>query len=144
MAVTYKTPWLSREATGIVQVQDSNGDWVSLIDPSALSQEIYDIDSGETTGRNLQGDLVRDRVRAGKEKLVMEFPPMQAQDMTTMLKLVANSSFQCKYYSLYTGTVRTVKMYVGDRSANRYYKIKDNLTEKTLMWTDIKFNFIEF
>ena len=140
--MSYLTPWLEGNATGIVQVQDSNNNWVSLIDPSVMAQEIYDIDAGGSTGRNLAGDLVRDRVAAGKEKLVMEFPPMQAQDFTTMMNLVANASFQCKYYSIKTGTVRTVKMYVGDRSASRYYTLNNN--DPQVMWTNIKFNFIEF
>lgn len=142
--MAYVTKWLSGKATGIVQVYDeTNRQWVSLIDPASMSQEIYDIDSGETTGRNLMGNLVRDRVAAGKEKLVMTFPPMEAQDFTTMMNLVANPSFQCKYYSIKTGTVREVKMYVGDRSASRYNKL-GNETEPEIMWKDIKFNFIEF
>lgn len=141
--MAYVTPWLSEEATGIVQVYDeTNKQWVSLIDPSAMEYQLYDIDSGETTGRNLAGNLIRERV-AIKEKIVMSFPPMQAQDFTTMLSLIANQSFQCKYYSLRTGTVRTATMYVGDRTANRYNKLK-NETEAQIMWTDIKFNFIEF
>lgn len=140
--MAYLTPWLDGDATGIVQVKDSNNNWVSLIDPSGMSQEIYDIDAGGSTGRNLNGDLLRDRVAAGKEKLVMEFPPMQAQDFATMMALVANEFFQCKYWSLAQGKEREVTMYVGDRSASRYYKLK-NETEKEIMWTDIKFNFIE-
>lgn len=139
--MAYITPWLDGDATGIVQVQDSQGNWVSLIDPSGMSQEIYDIDSGLTTGRNLQGDLLRERVNI-KEKLFLEFPPMQAQDFTTMMNLIAEQFFQCKYYSLRTGAERVATMYVGDRSATRYYKL-NNETEPQIMWTDIKFNFIE-
>lgn len=140
--MAYLTPWLDGHATGIVQVKDSNNNWVSLIDPTALSQEIYDIDAGGSTGRNLNGDLVRDRVQAGKEKLVMEFPPMQARDFTTMMNLVANAEFQCKYYSIKTGTVREARMYVGDRSAQRYYTLDKG--DPQVMWTEIKFNFIEY
>lgn len=140
--MTYLTPWLNGHATGIVQVKNSNNEWVSLIDPTAMAQEIYDIDAGGSTGRNLSGDLVRDRVAAGKEKLVMEFPPMQARDFTTMMNLVANAEFQCKYYSIKTGAEREVRMYVGDRSAERYYTL--NKSNPEVMWTNIKFNFIEF
>lgn len=140
--MAYNSPWLSNDATGIIQVL-SNNTWVSLIDPSSMSQEIYDIDSGNSTTRNMSGTLMRDRIAAGKEKLILTFPPMQAQDFTTMMDLISAPSFQCRYYSIKTGTVRTVKMYVGDRSATRYYKLK-NETEREIMWIDVKFNFIEY
>ena len=139
--MTYVTEWLNGKSTGIVQVKNSNGVWESLIDPSSMSFEVYDLDSGTGTGRNLAGKMLRDR-QAVKEKLVMEFPPMEAQDFTHMLSLVADQFFQCRYFSLKTGTVRTVTMYVGDRSAKAYnnYDAANNASQ---MWTDIKFNFIE-
>lgn len=138
----YITPWLEGKATGIIQVYDSaTGFWVSLIDPSTLQFQVYDLDAGETTGRNLDGDMLRDR-QAVKEKLVMEFPPMVAEDFTRMLSLVAGQFFQCKYYSLKTGTWREVTMYVGDREAEAYYEY-DSHESYNCMWTNIKFNFIE-
>lgn len=143
--MAYSSPWLSGKATGIVQVQTTDGQgnlvWVSLIDPSAMEYQAYDLDAGGSTGRGLDGKLLRDRV-AKKEKLVMEFPPMRAEDMTTMLNLVAGEFFQCKYYSILYGQVREATMYVGDRSAKAYY-LYDSANHATQMWTDIKFNFIE-
>ena len=139
--MSYTTPWLSGKATGVVQVKNSSNAWVSLIDPSSMEFEVYDLDSGNSTGRNLSGKMLRDR-QAVKEKLVMEFPPMYAEDFTQMMALVAGQFFQCKYYSLKTGTVRTVTMYVGDRSAKMYYGY-DPSHNSVQMWTDIKFNFIE-
>ena len=142
--MAYITPWLEGHATGIVQVKNANNEWVSLIDPMALAQEIYDIDAGGSTGRNLNGELVRDRVQAGKEKLVMEFPPMRAADFQTMMNLVAEPSFQCRYYSIQKGAVREAKMYVGDRSAQRYYKLQNQNSDNDIYWINIKFNFIEY
>lgn len=139
--MAYRSPWLSGKSTGIVQVKNSDGLWISLIDPSSMSFEVYDLDSGTGSGRNLSGKMLRDR-QSVKEKLVMEFPPMQACDFTQMLELVAGQFFDCKYYSLKTGTVRTVKMYVGDRSAKAYYEYDAN-HHPIQTWTDIKFNFIE-
>lgn len=139
--MSYNSPWLSDNATGIVQVLSSGGEWVSLIDPSSLEYQLYDLDSGDSTGRNLLGEMLRDRV-AKKEKLVMEFPPMQAQDFTAMITLIAQPFFQCRYYSLDTGTVREATMYVGDRSAKMYYTL-DAENNRVQIWKDIKFNFIE-
>lgn len=138
--MAYSSPWLDGNATGIIQVQSSTG-WVSLIDPKSMKYNVYDLDSGDSTGRNLEGSMLRDRV-AVKEKLELEFPPMQAQDFTTMVSLVSAPFFQCKYYSIYTGTEREVTMYVGDRSAERYYTL-DAENNRVQIWKDIKFNFIE-
>lgn len=139
--MAYNSPWLGGKSTGIVKVQSSSGEWVSLLDPSSMEYQLYDLDSGDSTGRNLEGTMLRDRV-AIKEKVVMEFPPMQAQDFTAMLALIADKFFECQYYSLNTGTVRTVTMYVGDRSARMYYGY-DASNNPVQIWTDIKFNFIE-
>ena len=140
MEYNYITPWLEEKASGIVQVK-SGDQWISLIDPSKLQFSVYDLDAGNTTGRNLEGTLLRDRV-AIKEKLTMEFPPMQAADFTLMLGLVANQTFMCKYFSLKTGAWREVEMYVGDRDAEAYYNYDaDNSYE--CMWQNINFNFIE-
>lgn len=138
--MTYTSPWLSGKATGIVQVQ-SGSSWVSLIDPSDMEYSVYDLDAGGSTGRAVDGTLLRQRV-AVKEKLTMEFPPMRAEDFTAMMNLIASQTFSCKYYSLKTGSVRTVTMYVGDRSAKAYggYDASKNPVQ---MWTDIKFDFIE-
>ena len=141
--MAFITPWLEGHATGIVQVKNSQNQWVSLIDPMSLSQEIYDIDAGGSTGRNLNGELIRQRVQAGKEKLVMTFPPMRAADFKTMMDLVAQPSFQCRYFSIKNGAVREAKMYVGDRYASRYYKLNGQ-NESEIYWVDIKFNFIEY
>lgn len=138
--MAYITPWLDGKATGIVQVK-SNNQWVSLIDPSKMQFQVYDLDAGETTGRNLEGDMLRDR-QAVKEKLVMEFPPMVAADFTQMVSLVADQFFECRYYSLKTGAVRETTMYVGDREAEAYYGY-DPTNPNECMWTNIKFNFIE-
>lgn len=139
--MAYSSPWLDGKSTGIVSVQDSNGNWISLIDPSSFEYQVYDLDAGNSTGRNLSGLMLRDR-QAVKEKLVMEFPPMRGEDFTRMLSLVADQFFQCRYYSLKKGTIVEATMYVGDRSAKMYYNYDTN-NHPVQTWTDIKFNFIE-
>ena len=118
-----------------------NPDWQSLIDPSSMKVSRYDLDAGETTGRNLEGYMLRDR-QAVKEKIEMEFPPMYASDFHTMMELTKEQSFYVWYYSPYYGKWRAADMYVGDREGNLYYGY-DSGHAPEQMWTDIKFNFIE-
>jgi len=118
-----------------------NPDWQSLIDPSSMKVSRYDLDAGETTGRNLEGYMLRDR-QAVKEKIEMEFPPMYASDFHTMMELTKEQSFYVWYYSPYYGQWRAADMYVGDREGNLYYGY-DSGHAPEQMWTDIKFNFIE-
>lgn len=134
------TEHLADKATRIVEVYDTeNSEWATLVNPSKMVWNVYDLDAGGTTGRTITGKMLRDRV-AVKEKIEMEFPPMEASDFTEMLRLVAGQSFQCRYYSLKTGSIRVAEMYVGDRTASAYNKYKRN--EKDI-YTDVKFNFIE-
>lgn len=137
-----QTPWLKGRDTGIVQVLNTEtNEWVSLIDPSSMKMSTYDLDSGEGTGRNQNGEMFRDRV-AIKEKLEMAFPPMFRSDYSTLLNLVRNDFFQVKYYSDLQGTVRTVTMYVGDRSMSIYFGYKTSDQANAIV-KDISFNFIE-
>lgn len=115
--------------------------WTSLIDPSKIKHDIYDLDAGNTTGRNLAGEMLRDRV-AVKEKLNMEFPPMVADDYYAMLNLIKDQFFDVQYYSPFTGGKRVATMYVGDREGEPYYDYDVNDHENN-MWTNVKFNFIE-
>lgn len=135
MAVTYTMAY----TTGILQVSSDGSHWENLPNPSEMEYQVYDLDAGGSTGRTLDGSMQRDRV-AIKEKLVMIFPPMLAEDMNKVLGLIADQFFYCKYYSLRTGGVRTAIMYVGDRSAKAYYRFTADGSD---MYTDIKFNFIE-
>jgi len=115
--------------------------WTSLIDPSKIKHDIYDLDAGNTTGRNLAGEMLRDRV-AVKEKLNMEFPPMVADDYYAMLNLIKDQFFDVQYYSPFTGGKRVATMYVGDREGEPYYDYDTNDLGNN-MWTNVKFNFIE-
>lgn len=133
----YITPYII--STGIIQIADINSDnFISLPDPSKLKANTYDLDSNGT-GRNLNGDMTRDRV-AVKEKIELTFPPLMASDYHKILETVSPQFFKCKFYSLLTGSVRVAIMYVGDRSAESYYR-KEN--KNTDLWTDLTMNFIE-
>lgn len=137
-----QTPWLKGKSTGIVQVLDTNTNkWVSIIDPSVMTVNTYDLDSGEGTGRNQNGEMFRDRV-AVKEKIEMTFPPMYRADYVELLSLIKDSFFQVKYFSDLQGKERTATMYVGDRKASIYYRY-DTSSPMKAMVKDVAFNFIE-
>ena len=139
MSVTrYKTPWL--KVTNILQVY-YKGEWVSLPDPQSMKVNNYDLDSGDTTGRNQDGELLRDRV-AVKEKLEIVFPPMMRADYQAILNMIKPQFFQAKYYSDYYGTTREATMYVGDRQVQLYYMQDQRYPSQG--WTNaISMNFIE-
>ena len=133
----YKSPWV--KVTGLIQVSDVNdNNFISLPDPSKLKANTYDLDS-DGSGRNLDGDMQRDRV-AVKEKLELTFPPLLADDYHKVLEAISPQFFKCKFFSLSTGNVRTAIMYAGDRSAESYYE-KEN--QSSDLWTDLTVNFIE-
>ncbi len=134
----YRTPWL--KVTNILQIK-YNGEWVSLPDPQSMKINNYDLDSGDGTGRNQNGELLRDRV-AVKEKLEITFPPMMRADYQGILNMVKDTFFTVKYYSDYYGEVREATMYVGDRQVQLYYM--QDQTNPSEGWTNaISMNFIE-
>lgn len=138
--MTYDTPWLKGKATGIVEVYDGKT-WVSLINPSSMTLNTYDLDSGEGTGRNQNGEMFRDRV-AVKEKIEMTFPAMYRSDYAKMLSLVKDTFFKVRYFSDLQGKTCEATMYVGDRKGSIYYKYDTNNQPQAII-KDISFNFIE-
>ncbi len=134
----YRTPWL--KVTNILQIFYNN-EWVSLPDPQSMKINNYDLDSGDGTGRNQNGELLRDRV-AVKEKLEITFPPMWRADYQSILAMVKDTFFTVKYYSDYYGCVREATMYVGDRQVQLYYM--QDQQNPSMGWTNaISMNFIE-
>ena len=138
----YETPTLVGHATNIVSVlEKETNTWHSLVDPQTMKISIQDLDSGEATGRNQDGQMFRDRV-AVKEKIKLTFPPMYRIDYHRMLRLISDQFFKVRYFSDMTLTVREVEMYVGDREATVYNKY-DTADQNHMIVKDIAFNFIE-
>ena len=89
----YETPTLVGHATNIVSVlEKETNTWHSLVDPQTMKISIQDLDSGEATGRNQDGQMFRDRV-AVKEKIKLTFPPMYRIDYHRMLRLISGQFF---------------------------------------------------
>lgn len=108
---------------------------VSITSPSVFQVDIQDID-GESN-RNAKGELLRDRI-AVKRKLNCEWPPLTAEESSTLLNAVSGVFFNVYYPDPMTGNFETKTMYVGDRSVPALY-IKDG----KVLWKGLKMNFIE-
>ena len=139
----YKSPWLTEKVNGVISIQTSDGYWISLPDPTSLSITIYDIDSGDGTGRNQNGEMMRDRVGV-KQKLTCKFPPMQRQDFQLMVALTKDTAFNVRFYSDYNRGYVTKKMYVGDREPGIYKGLFDPEHPEQQLYTEFGMNFIEF
>ena len=99
---------------------------------------VQDIDSAET-GRNSEGEMIRDRV-ATKIKWQFTFPPLSRAMFSALLNSdIKNASFSFTYPDPYKASGTTTKTcYVGDRTAPAY-----STASGMPMWENVSFNIIE-
>nr|DAL36749.1 MAG TPA_asm: hypothetical protein [Caudoviricetes sp.] len=107
---------------------------VAVKPPKSFEVGIQDID-GET-GRNANGEMVRDRITV-KRKLSCEWGAMTQEEMAQLLNSVSSLFFEVSYPDPINGP-STGTFYVGDRTAPRY-----TFTDKFKPWSGAKFNLIE-
>lgn len=88
-------------------------DGVELPAPSSYKVQLSDLDSSGT-GRTEDGTLVRERVRGGVAKISVSWAALSTADCARVLTATAPDSMQVGYFF---GTMRTAKMYAGDRTA---------------------------
>lgn len=118
-----------------MEVLKINGTWVQ--DPSAMEYALQDLDSEQGAGRNQLGEMFRDRV-ATKRKLTCKWPPLGADEMSSLLKAMDNIFFQIEFPDARTGKRETMTVYVGDRTAPMY-----TLHDGKWLWSGLSANFIE-
>lgn len=107
---------------------------VAVVTPKSFKASISDVD-GET-GRNANGDMIRDRV-AVKRKLECEWGMLTQSEISTLLSAVTSEFFDVSYPDPQLGQT-TKTFYVGDRSAPAY-----SWNEKLKPWSGLSMNFIE-
>ena len=107
---------------------------VAVKPPKIFQVDIQDID-GET-GRNANGDMVRDRITT-KRKLVCEWGMLTQDEMSQLLNAVSSEFFTVSYPDPMVGQT-TKTFYVGDRTAPSY-----SFTNELKPWSGAKFNLIE-
>ena len=107
---------------------------VSVVPPKSFQVGVQDVD-GET-GRNANGDMVRDRI-ATKRKLEIEWGMLTQSECSAILSAVSPVFFNVSYPDPISGQ-STRTFYVGDRTAPAY-----SFTNKFKPWSGLKFNLIE-
>lgn len=110
---------------------------VAIKDPSELMFTLQDFDS-ETSQRNANGQMNRDRICANKRKLQLSFPLLSNSEISTILQAITPVFFNVTFLDPLTGREATVEMYVGDRSGS-VYKIVDGEAK----WEGLSFSLIE-
>lgn len=115
-------------------ILDYGGSHACVVYLKSLSVDIQDVDL--ESGRNTNGVMVRKRV-AIKRKLNMEFPPMSSTTLSNILTAVSKVSFDVRYFDPQDGALKTITVYVGDRSMPIY-----NATMGR--WNGVGFNLVEY
>lgn len=107
---------------------------VSVVTPKSFKVAIQDID-GET-GRNAEGNMIRDRVTT-KRKLDCEWGMLTQLECSTILNAVQSIFFNVTYPDPILG-MTTKTFYVGDRSTPAY-----SFSNKLKPWSGLTMNLIE-
>ncbi len=111
----------------------------AIINPMTLQWEESDLDSSEGTGRNMLGDLFKDRLTT-KRKVSVSFPPMNDGQMASLLEAISPLFFDLEYPDPKLGKRNTMTVYVSDRSVPVYMYDK---TLKQWIWQGMSIDFIE-
>lgn len=107
---------------------------VVVATPKTFEPTISDID-GETN-RNVNGDLIRDRI-AIKRKINLEWGPLTQEQIASLLNIVSGVFFTVEFPDPQLGVI-TKTMYVGDRTSPAYSCING-----VVKWSGLKMNLIE-
>lgn len=110
-----------------------------LVNPSSLEWQESDLDSSEGSGRNINGDMFRDRITV-KRKLSVTFPPMLTSEISKILEAIEPVFFDIKYPDPKVGKDLTMNVYVSDRTVPVYRFDKD---AKQWLWQGLAIEFIE-
>lgn len=86
---------------------------VDMPDPSVFKIKESDLDS-DSTKRNENGTLQRDRVRQGIRSLTLEWKGLTGSDATTVVNAVSPESFSISFPD--TDGRKTITAYAGDRT----------------------------
>jgi hypothetical protein len=112
-------------------------DIVPFIAYGGFKWQRSDVD-GEGAGRDLSGDLRRNRV-ATKVRLDVTCKPLNDADTSTVLSLIMPEWVTVTYYDPQKGSTVTKTMYSNNNPASYLIKRKDG----TAMWSGITFPLVE-
>ena len=111
----------------------------AIVNPIALTWEESDLDSSEGSGRNMLGEVLRDRITT-KRKISVSFPPLNDTQMSELLEAMSPLFFSLEYPDPKLGIRHSIVVYVSDCSVPVY------MFDKTLnqwLWQGMAVDFIE-
>ncbi len=108
---------------------------VAMPTPKSFNVTISDLDGD--SNRNINGDLLRDRI-ATKRKLEIEYQPLNSEKLSLVLKAISPVFINVEYPDPLEGRVLTKVMYAGDKSIPMY-----RIIGGVPKWNGLKFNLIE-
>lgn len=126
----------------ILKLGATSSTTVAVKAPATLQVALQDIDSDDA-GRNQKGTMVRDRVVGGanaKRKVSCTWKGLTSNETSQLLQAMSAVAFYVTYPDPYTGSNRTMKAYVGDRTLPIYKKNADG----TYLWESLTANFVEY
>lgn len=102
--------------------------------PVSYKVQLSDLDSSGT-GRTEDGVMIRERVRGGVAKISVSWAALSTPDCAKVLAATAPQEMGVEYFF---GTMRSARMYAGDRTADLRAA-----REGQGVW-DVELNLIEF
>ena len=125
----------------VLQIK-KNGAWVDVVpDPYEMTVAIQDLDLETGAGRSQTGTMFRDRV-AVKRKVSCKWRPMYGNQMEILLNLMTDVFFELRYPDPQTGALKSITVYVGDRTMPVYTMYKGT-TKSKILYNGLEANFIE-
>lgn len=109
---------------------------VAVASPTVFKPSFKDLDSDSST-RNANGYLVRDRIRSAMRTLHFEWGSLTSNEISTILQAVQGVSISVFYPDAMDGQWETRTVYVGDRSTEATYDFASGL------WNGLAFDLIE-
>lgn len=90
----------------------------AMPEPSSITVTVHDLDS-DSTKRNENGVLQRDRIREGVRTLSCKWSALSSSDASVIMQAIHPASFYVNYYDMETASNNTITAYSGDRSCER-------------------------
>lgn len=106
--------------------------------PNKYEVQVSDVDREDGSGRNQNGDMLRDRAGV-KKKVILAFTAIPQSKAEKLLKAIKAEFFPVTYLDPELGK-RTMTAYVGDRNCQMF---KYDRAKKEWIWDNITFNLIE-
>jgi hypothetical protein len=110
----------------------------------------YEFDKMELdldSGRNLNGKMDRNILSHHPRKIIASFPPMDGEEMQSLLNLLDHSTLYVKAFDPFKNAMQTspMEMMHGDLKPKLYWKVENiNGTEIEVMYQKLQVELVEY